>query len=776
MREPYRPPTTINRMPTDFLTASGDPNLPELINAFQRCAPAAPGGLEWMDAIANCRWANQSNDGRKHDVRGDPRGGAQPWDGASDCRPMVVDDAVNDLVSLLTSAFWRSMAQPGGSATESGGYAVALAEHLVFTQMLNELTDEVELAAQYTCRYGWCLLAPRWIDEIGLKRQKVTLQELTEFVAQTGGPELAPQVNILILDPALEDAAVEFIRGWYDMYAAVALPERLRERAPKTSAKVARQAVRALRETGSAETLRPYLCRSEPEISALKPWEDVFVPPEMSARKLELVFYVEYLSEAELRGRILADEYSEPWVEAALKFKGAHLTNTLPVGTSGQALSGLNRGASGPSPQAGTITDQKHGLVAIVHAVYRAADADNVPAVYCTTFHPGVAGDKNGQPLFGKHEVVQSSEGSLPYVDLRFEAVARPLASSRGVPEMTHTDQNLIKGLNDQMIDRASLTTIPPINIYTSPTGAQYRFAPAAQNHISPGREPKFMDVPSASGAVDNLKAEERVSRRVDNRFGLPAADVPPTRAATKQERIVRRFLLAWARAVQQALCLYQTNGSDAEFARITGAPPGWLDKHRDQPGFLSCALEFDPRDLDLESFVERVKAMNTLVLPNDVLGVINRAGYAGWMARGFLGPAVARQIVQPQNEASQALYERAHSEVLKMVAGNQPAYLDKMDPTAGALLQNTQQIVSQNPKYMQRLTDEALVTLGGPQGARQMVEMMDSLEFKAKFGGRMPDENFSKLLVNWLENLKFQSITQPANKQTGRIGVNPQG
>ena len=65
--------------------------------------------------------------------------------------------------------------------------------------------------------------------------------------------------------------------------------------------------------------------------------------------------------------------------------------------------------------------------------------------------------DAKGKPLWGKHELVQSPEGQLPYVDSRFEAAARALASSRGVPEMTHTDQNLIKGLNDQMIDRASI-------------------------------------------------------------------------------------------------------------------------------------------------------------------------------------------------------------------------------------------------------------------------------------------------------------------------------
>jgi hypothetical protein len=249
-----------------------------------------------------------------------------------------------------------------------------------------------------------------------------------------------------------------------------------------------------------------------------------------------------------------------------------------------------------------------------------------------------------------------------------------------------------------------------------------------------------------------------------DNSYGLMSDDVPMPRLQMSQAMAVQRFLMTWNKAMQQVLTLCRVHMDDADFAEITGAPAGWLDAHRDADEALDATLVFDVRELDPELMMKRIETMNNIALPNDVLGTINRGEWSGDMVRAILGPLAAKRLVQPMPQASQALMDKANLEVLKMFAGNPPNFIDKSDPTAATLLQNVQQIVMQNPTYLRALTDDALAMVAGPNAA----------QVAQQIGQRQPDERFSEMLVKYLENLKFIGVTQPENKQIGRIGVDP--
>ena len=176
--------------------------------------------------------------------------------------------------------------------------------------------------------------------------------------------------------------------------------------------------------------------------------------------------------------------------------------------------------------------------------------------------------------------------------------------------------------------------------------------------------------------------------------------------------------------------------------------------------------MDFDVRELDSEMEMKRIESMNKIVLPNDILGVVNRAAWAGDMTRGILGPRRAQRLIRQVPEANQALRDKAKLEVAQMFLGNTPNYVDDKDPTASGLLQYTKEILTQNPVYLGSLTDQALVTALGGEEARRVDQSLP----------RKPDARFSELLLKWLENLKFIGVTQVQNKQIGRIGVNPQG
>jgi hypothetical protein len=121
------------------------------------------------------------------------------------------------------------------------------------------------------------------------------------------------------------------------------------------------------------------------------------------------------------------------------------------------------------------------------------------------------------------------------------------------------------------------------------------------------------------------------------------------------------------------------------------------------------------------------------------VAGVVDRAKYTRLQLRA-LSPALAKELVSDQGEASQKLFNDVQRDLAMMFLGNEAQYVEN-DPTAGAKLKFANQILMSNPNYQQAF----------------------------KQGGR-----FAELLKKWEENLQF-SLTQQQNAQIGSIGVKPE-
>lgn len=776
-------------MNAPYINDDGTPNLKELVVAFNRCAPSVAGGLAWMDNTRFCRWPNQWTDGKKHDAN---QTAAFPFDGASDVRPMTVDDIINERAAMKTTAFWMAQASPGAASAEddAGSYAVALMQHLIFEKMFYSLTRETELSAQYEEQYGWMVLAPRWKRQIGIKKSTVTLAALQQQAqalvqqqmaaaqpqppggAQNAGqpPDSDPIEQVLIsladaiLDPSREQEAAGLAMEWYDHYIKAQLPEEIQDNAPTITKSQALKAVRDLRSKGEASVPLPYLALNEPEISALKPWDEVFIPPELTTEN-EIIFMVERKHEVDLMNLEITENYDKEWVELARKQKGAMIAQPQEVRTGPLGIGGMVGGA-GSTPVFSAQPTINNNLIEIVHAIYHGFDDDGIPAVYCTTFHRNIS-DK-----YAQHIVVEGAEGELPFSAGVREWWCRSITASRGVPERAHTQQNIIKGILDSTIDRASITTMPPVNVYESPTGAQYKFGPAKQNYVRQGREPQFMEGPSGEGMADATEVLTTIRNLVDNSYGLMSPDVGPARLQMSQGMAVRRFLMTWYKAFKQVLNLYLIHGDDAEFAAITGAPPGWLEAHREETDCLTCTLHFDVRELDPELMLKRIETVNTVVLPNDMMQVVDRGEWTNVMMKAVMGPMAARRLVLSKPDAGLALKNKTEAQVLKMFAGNPPDLLDQDDPSAGPMLQMTQQNVLQNPNYLQALDDDALTQLAGtPQQAQMLAQQVQ--QTLAQTGKqRNPDPVFSGHLQTWLKNLKFIGVTQQQNKMRGRQGV----
>ena len=246
------------------------------------------------------------------------------------------------------------------------------------------------------------------------------------------------------------------------------------------------------------------------------------------------------------------------------------------------------------------------------------------------------------------------------------------------------------------------------------------------------------MQIP-VSGAPYALNGRERLEKRVNNHFGLMSADVPAPRWQQTQALKATSFLLLWSAALQQMVSLAQQYLPDAEFARITGAPVGWLDQRRDRFGLMAITLSFDVRDLDSELTLKKIEIVNKAILPADAAGVIDRTKWTEMQLRA-VDPVWARDLVMPAAAASEQLWNQVRNDIAQMALGNEAKYVEN-DPTAATKLQYADQIVKANPQYQGQLAQP----------------------------GR-----FSELMQKYVANLQF-SMQQQQNKQIGRIGVQPE-
>jgi len=717
--------------PDPFARATSAPDanrISLLMTEFQQCSPASDvwNRRDDADATRFCIWPGQNRDFKKRDRPGEE---AFPWDGASDTRAYVADDIINERVGVMTAAFWRGITRPKAADDTVGQYAVALADYFVNTALTDELWDEVEMSAQYLDTYGWTVLNVVWEQKVATRRLAVGLQDLIALGAQLARqfpdrPELA-ELGRIVLDPTAEDLAVDLVSLLYESWARQTIEGDIEVEIPELREPVIRRAVRELRESGEASVPVPYLARNLPAVFALRPWDEVFVPPDTTdLQSARVIFRREWLTEADLRARVNDSGYDKRWVEEAVKTAGTQSN----LAAADSVRSAANVG-----------TSRSNGnLIEVLHAFYRAVDDDNVPGIYCTTFS-GLIPRTDGVPVYAAHELVEYPHGQYPFVAGKRERLSRSLLATRGVPEVAAGAQREIKVLRDGIIDWTSIGVIPPVNTYKTAFDTKYRFGPAVRNLVLPGKEPRFMDIP-ANGVTGALATWERLDTGIANQFGLSHPMVPPDRVQASQARCVGSFLSMWSRALQQMVALAQCYMSDAEFARVTGAPDGWLSSNRYRIGVLSVSLEFDVRELNEELTMKRIEAVNRSVIPADVQGVVARNKWVELQLRA-INPSWAKELVMESSEASDGLWRTVRDDIAQMYLGNAPRMVEN-DPTAQTKLQFAQQVIGANPAYGQALANG--------------------------------ESRFAQLMEVYVKNLAF-SVTQEKNKAVGRIGVDPE-
>ena len=700
-------------------TDPSKPRIGDLVESFKRCTPSA-GSWDRLTDNEEARfnvWDGQSPDCKKHGSSDSP---AKPWEGASDQRVFLADEICNDDVAACITAFWQSLVQTDGVGLEDAGSAVVSKQILswyIRHAQAEDLDREVELSAQYWRTYGWTMLHVTWQREVGLRQVEMTTDQLTN---------IAPDLVEAIADPSREGEAVARVQEIFSVWAQSQAGTIL-EDAVEMPTSEARSAVRELREDRKTDVAIPYVCRNEPKIIALRPWYDVFLPNDFGDVQRGTVIVRWYFTEQELRAKVKTDDWDEEWVEQALKTKGSSSS-----WAEGQAAMDVIEKWT-PETVAGSE------LIEVLFAYTRRIDKRGMPGIYLTIFSAHFSkGETGDQELCALHGLSDYSHGKSPFVALVREWISRAITTSRGVPEVAYPYQRLAKVQQDALVDRTSLTTLPP-RLVTPRLATEVRnveFGPAATIPIHRGEEIRFMDVPGMDRVAEEIL--RYTDEKVDTYFGRLSKDVPPQRSVARMQAMVTKFLRAWTAAFRQEWALIQQYCPPEEWERITTTP-----KPEFQPAEIGrnydVVLAMDVRDLDMEFVFKKLQAISQFVVPEDSAGVIDKVQLIN-LKLAAIDPRLAKQLVVPAAQANQKLFEQVNLELASMYLGNPPKLVEN-DPTASRQLQFATQIVQNNPKYQQELTQD---------------------------GGR-----FAEAMKVWAEN-RMQSVTQEENKTIGRLGTKP--
>lgn len=656
-------------MEDKLATATNEPAISELQEELSRGVDHIT-DVSGLDDVRLARWTGQTTDGRKHSEALPDGMEAFPFEGASDTRILLADGIIKQLTEMLVGAHARAECKVNGVELNDAeaGTAAGTVVNWARKRIFNQLGREASLLANFQEGYGYALVMVSWDQQVSLREETLTLDQIVELSAQVEGGHPLATLPEMLQDKAAENEVVDLLTG--------AFPDSLRR-------KDVRKIVRDLRNEGQASFPVPYICRNQPMISALKPNEDFVVPPEtIEIQSARVIFRRQFMTAAELKSKIASEGWDEEFVEEALK-------------TSGQS--------SRPDDVESQINDgveQRDNLIEIWWAYHRAVDDNNVPAIYYTVFSALVKEDK-----YALHKMLPYAHNEYPFVEFKAEEFARRLTESRSVSHVVATWQNEVKTQRDSTVDYTSFATLPAIQ-YLKRNGPVNQFGPAAQIPVTKIGDVEFMMPPPREPTVAG-DLENRIDKQCARYFSLPHPEVPQSTTTIGQQAKVSSWLRGWTEVYRHMFRLCIQYLAPEELARIANAQSTQAITH-DAERF-DFILTFNAGDMDADLTKEKLATVSSALIPMDVTGRIDRNKFIDRMVRMVI-PEAADELLVDEAQASKQLFDGVKQDIVQMMLGIEAEYADASnDPTAGAKLQIAQGLRQKTPAIEMRLQQDQM-------------------------------------------------------------------
>lgn len=612
------------------------PNFEELKKAFETCVSDNQPYADQCQVNYSTRyalWAGQTADGKKHARGGNQQVEVVPWDGASDLRVYLTDQAINSKVAMLCTAFRKAnvVAVPvEGNDLKRAKVVSNFLRWLIQTQ-IQDIDREVELLANYVNEKGLGCLGVFWEESEEKTLTTISLDSLQP---------LFPDQNILeiVNTDSFEDGVIAAFETFYGC-----------------NQKRCRQILAELRDKGEATVPVVGRRKSRPVVRAFNLDEDLFIPAfTTDIERASGIYRVQYFTAAELRAFVHTDGWDEAWVEAAIEK------------CRGQLITIAQNEYNEPISRSFVYNQQRFtDKIGVVFAYQQLSDEDGVKGTYCTIFNPMLGPEEKGHDGYAKHGLLGYACGGMPFVLFRREFLSRKLHDSRGIPEPGKSWQDMIKVHRDSRVDAASLAILPalfyPIGRPPSRWGAGARI---------PERRPgeyHYGDRPQAD--LNTEKSEEILTNTFNQYLGFVSPDTDPQFSALLNQNEVEKFLASWGKAFRLVFKLWQQYGKDETYFRVIGvADPVKMEKGDPEEDF-DFYLTFDVQSMDWEKQEKKLETMARVIATFDKYGQAD-AAEAFQIAMETIDPNWAERVVSPKEVGSQRVVNETNTMLAQVFAG----------------------------------------------------------------------------------------------------------
>lgn len=685
---------------TLLLSVGGDgapaPVTPEELNEFKSdlahlwdTANAEVGDRRYLsNRIRFCVWEGQAPDGRKHREYND---GVEPFpfEGASDGRIRLADQLVQERVLILMAAAMRGIANLNVKGVEIRDESFArrmttLLRWVIRNKLGAQFVREIGKLAQYQegDAPGAGLMYVRWNQETTLQMQPLDPQRLADELTQRGiDPAAMERIAYAFLDPAQEETAAGLLTDLF----------------PHLRAKRARQMVRELRKSGQTLMPSPVVTTNLPEVRALRLMDDVMFSTMIGdLQRVPSLYLTEWLTEVELRQRVLADGWSESFVEGVLAHEGVPTVPLIGYDEPDKTGDYSQQYTSSNTP------DSRKGFYQVATRFWRATNEDGIPGLYYVPFH------KDVDECAHDRRLVDFQHGKLPFVFFSCEILGDRLWDSRGVPERAMSDQQTMKLLHDSRNDNVVIGTLPPVVGTKRAGNAKLLIRPLAYIEKDRNAELDFMHPPAYPVANDREQA--MLWQRIDGYWGRMSETVPPMLQQLHTQTLVDLFMGNLKEVLRQILSLCQQYMTDEELQRVTGDNGETVIKSRqDIAGDFDLEISFNASDLNLD-YLKVVVELCVQMLSIDSLNVIQRDKL---LQRLFsaIAPDIAAEVVRPAGAAQEAEMSEEDQNMAKMRAGVEPP-MQADGQNFGARLERIKQSIQKNPNMLKEWPETSLAIL----------------------------------------------------------------
>jgi len=613
-------------------------------------------------------WQNQSADGRKH-ARGMNQPDPTPWDGASDLRVYLVDEAINSKVALLGTAFKRAniIASPiEGNDYRRSKTVQDFMRWLVRTQ-IPELGREVELLAQYIQEKGVAVTGQFW----------ETLQEKTlTTVTIENVQELVPNIDV-IAALGVEELTDDFVALFEERYGC--------------AKKKAKRMLSELRSEGTTTVATLGKVIRRPVVRAFNLDSDLFIPDSSTdIENASGIYRVQYFGAEQLRSFVNTDGWDKDWVEAAIKK------------CKGQMISMAYTEYNQPQNRSFMYINQRMtDKIGVCYAYQRLSDEDGVPGIYLTIFNPMLP-DGPENPGYAKYQLLGYAHGKYPFVLHRREYLSRKLHDSRGIPEPGQPIQDQIKVHKDSRIDAASVAILPPMGYPAGRPPGKWG-AGARVPERRPG-EYHYLDRPLPD--MNTEKSEQLLHDDFMRYNGFVSNDTDPQFAQLKNQYEIEKFLGSWSAAFNQIWKLWCQFGPKQVYFRVIGVKtPQPIDFNVQGPDEdYDFTLQFNVDSMNAELSFQKLEQIAKIVATADRNGIIDYDEWLQVMVEA-VDPAIAERIIRPAEEGQQKVVGEMQELLSKIYAGFEQDIKPGTPPELGmSVLQN---YIQSDPVVQQKMQNK---------------------------------------------------------------------